>query len=485
MVTQMRIVGRWFLWAVLAGAAILPRAFGQPLQRLHVSPNGRSFVKDDGSPFLYLGDTAWGLFHFTREDVDLYLADRAAKKFTVIQAIVAHWGGLDKPNAYGNPVFDGKDPNRPNQAYFELVDYAVNKAESLGLYVALVPIWSTAYVRLGRSVLDSSSAHSYGKFLGTRYRNKPVIWVLGGDWLGDGLEDIWRSMAAGITEGDGGTHLKTYHPTGVKTSSIWFHRDAWLDFNMLQTGHRILNRNYEMVASDYALTPPKPVVDGESAYEGITNNLADYKPGVPLIEAKDVRRMAYDAIFAGAAGYTYGSHGVWNYRSNGRGDKVWGPDVPLREALDRPAGSQMKYLRALVESRPMLDRIPDQWLILDDPMSTTERIQACRAADGSYAFVYTASGRPVHILLRDKIRDLVTGKVVRVSWYDPRQGTATHVEDFAKPQAGDSPRSPSLSRTFTPPSSGPGNDWVLVLDDASRNFPPPGATAAPRTVAGR
>jgi hypothetical protein len=206
----MRIAGRLILLAALAGVAATPRdAFAQQLQRLRVSQNGRYFVKGDGSPFFYLGDTAWGLFHFTREDVDLYLADRAAKKFTVIQAIVAHWGGLDKANAYGQTVFVDKDPNRPNEAYFQHVDYAVNKAESLNLYVAMVPIWSTSYVRQGRSVLDKSSAFSYGKFLGARYRNKPVIWILGGDWLGDGVEDIWRAMAAGMTEGDGGSHLKT------------------------------------------------------------------------------------------------------------------------------------------------------------------------------------------------------------------------------------------------------------------------------------
>jgi len=32
-----------------------------------------------------------------------------------------------------------------------------------------------------------------------------------------------------------------------------------------------------------------------------------------------------------------------------------------------------------------------------------------------------------------------------------------------------------ITREFTPPSSGPGNDWVLVLDDVDKNFPPPGA----------
>ena len=77
-------------------AASLCFAQGQ-LPRLRVSDNGRYLVKQDGSPFLYLADTAWGLFHFNREDVDLYLKTRAAQHFTAVQAIVAHYGGLDTP----------------------------------------------------------------------------------------------------------------------------------------------------------------------------------------------------------------------------------------------------------------------------------------------------------------------------------------------------------------------------------------------------
>ena len=57
--------------------------------RLKVSENGRFLVKQDGSPFFYLGDTAWELFHrLDREEADLYLRDRAAKGSTVIQAVV-------------------------------------------------------------------------------------------------------------------------------------------------------------------------------------------------------------------------------------------------------------------------------------------------------------------------------------------------------------------------------------------------------------
>jgi len=159
----MRTIALLLLSACLGQAA--------PLPRLRVSENGRFLVKQDGSPFFYLADTAWGLFHYNREDVDLYLKDRVDKRFTVIQAIVAHWGGLDSPNAYGQTVFVNKDPARPNEAYFQQVDYVVDKAESLGLYVAMVPLWCKEYVNEKGSILTQQTAASYGKFLASRYRH--------------------------------------------------------------------------------------------------------------------------------------------------------------------------------------------------------------------------------------------------------------------------------------------------------------------------
>jgi hypothetical protein len=191
-------------------------------------------------------------------------------------------------------------------------------------------------------------------------------------------------------------------------------------------------------------------------------------PNAKRIQPEDVRRAAYCSIFAGAAGYAYGSNGVWDYRGSGGS---------FQEGLRRPAGAQLQHLRTLIESRPMLIRVPDQWLIVNDPLSTVDRIQACRGSDGSYIFVYTSSGKPVRVRLRDKIHDKITGTVVRAYWYDPRKGTSTLIGDFPRTEPGDRPadvRRLDITREFTPPSSGAGNDWVLVLDDASKNFPPPG-----------
>jgi hypothetical protein len=151
-----------------------------------------------------------------------------------------------------------------------------------------------------------------------------------------------------------------------------------------------------------------------------------------------------------------------------------------KDALQRPAGTQMQHLRTLLESRPMSMRIPDEWLLVNDPLSTVDRIQACRGSDGSYLFVYTSSGKPVRIRMRDKIHDKLTGKVARAWWYDPRNGTSRLIAEFPKTEPGDRPadvRRLDITREFTPPSSGPGNDWVLVVDDASKNYPAPGKLA--------
>ena len=118
----------------------------------------------------------------------------------------------------------------------------------------------------------------------------------------------------------------------------------------------------------------------------------------------------------------------------------------------------MKHVRSLIESRPMLVRIPDQSMLVSDPMATTDRIQATRASDGSYAFVYTASGRAIEVRL-----EAMSGKAVRAWWYDPRTGAAKEIGRFAK----------TGTREFKPPTSGVDNDWVLVLDDAAKKFPEP------------
>jgi len=55
-----------------------------------VSENRRYLVHDDGTPFLWVGDTAWAVpQRATNEEWAAYLADRTAKHFTLIQVAPA------------------------------------------------------------------------------------------------------------------------------------------------------------------------------------------------------------------------------------------------------------------------------------------------------------------------------------------------------------------------------------------------------------
>src|SRR3712207_7016146 len=88
---------------------------------VRISTNRRFLVHDDGTPFFYLGDTAWELFHrLTLAEAEIYLRDRAAKGFTVIQAVVlAELEGLHTPNMGGDLPLIGDEPTQPNEPYLD------------------------------------------------------------------------------------------------------------------------------------------------------------------------------------------------------------------------------------------------------------------------------------------------------------------------------------------------------------------------------
>lgn len=255
-------------WLIVGALLLSPAStFATVAPKLKVTENRRYLQYENGKPFFYPGDTAWEPFHrLNREEATQYLTNRAQKGFTVIQAVVlAQLGGLTVPNPYGDlPLIDG-DPAKPNEAYFRHVDFIVNKTEELGMLVRMLPTWGSHWA-LGKAAFNPTNARQYGRFLGARYKDKAIIWILGDDRsiTNDVERAIIDAMADGLTEGDGGAHLKTFHPIGPGLSSIKLHGAPWLDFNMFQSSHAARDHDNGLyVENDYALKPAKPTLDGE------------------------------------------------------------------------------------------------------------------------------------------------------------------------------------------------------------------------------
>ncbi|QHT63213.1 DUF4038 domain-containing protein [Paenibacillus lycopersici] len=426
---------------------------------LKVSENRRYLVTEDGEPFFWLGDTAWELFHrATREDAAHYLANRAERGYTVIQAVaLAEFGGLTKPNAYGrvplhkrNGAFDPASPDTDAEpggsTYWDHVDYIVDLAAEHGLYVALLPTWGDKYHIAwgeGPDIFTPDNARTYGRWIGERYRDRSnVIWVLGGDrqLVQRRHFEIVCAMAEGIADGDGGRHLRTFHPNGGQSSSHHVHDEPWLDFNMIQSGHGHGERdNYKLVAADYARTPVKPTLEAEPCYEDHPRN---FNPVNGYFDEADVRKAAYYGILSGGLGITYGHHCVWSFNAEPTSVFV----MPWRNAILRPGAAQMQHVRQLAESRPMLERVPDQGLLA----ANEEGANYAAAARGErHAFIYSPNGLALQVAM-----GRIAGDEVTASWFDPRTGESTPIGQF--PNTGE--------RKFLPPMAGRGNDWVLVLD---------------------
>jgi hypothetical protein len=405
---------------------------------IRVSSNGRYLVNADGSPFFYMADTAWQMpVKLTRSEVDTYLKTRAAQGFNVIQMVAVDETYMRR-NRYGQaPLVNGK----ANDAFFDHVDYIVDRAADYGLTVALMPTWGRNVADASRRVFNAGGAYDYGKFLGNRYRKASnVMWINGGDWpVNDGTTaNIWRSLAKGLSDGDGGSHLITFHPRGGQTSrQYWGSGESWLDFAMIQSGHGRDSSSWNLVAGEYSRGPAKPVIEGEPNYEGLPVGAIQGRLDGPLLDAYDVRKKAYWNIFAGAAGTAYGANVVYPFADG------W------EQALNLPGANQMKHLRALMESRAYLSRVPDQSVVTSSTFSGTDHIQATRDVGGSYAMVYSASGKAFTVNMGK-----IVGGRVEASWYNPQTGRRTQIGTFDN----------SGSRTFTPPTRGYGNDWVLTLD---------------------
>jgi len=387
---------------ILLTSALSVVAWAEVPGPIKVSPNGRYFIDRTGKPFFWLGDTAWPLFtRYSSSQAEAYLKRRATQGFTVIHSTLI-WGSgggnheSPRPNPDGHLPWLNNDPATPNDAFFRHVDHLVDFANRQGLILALLPT-SGGFVNDSK-VINQGNARQYGRWVGTRYRNAPnIIWVNGGDRAAAGFEMEYRELARGLREGDQGAHLITFHPCGGRSSSQYFHTDDWLDFNMLQTWcdwHEI----YPAVISDMQLSPVKPTVMCEGAYE----DGPEYPTGpiTPLI----VRRQAWWSVMAGGS-HTYGQNQMWRMQPE------W------ERTLDSPGAAQVVLMKQILAGLKWWELIPDQSVFSTGVGSERTLNSAMRSATGDCVLVYLSSQCNVFLYMSK-----IAAKYAKATWIYPATG---------------------------------------------------------------
>lgn len=464
---------------------ILAWAESPELPPLVVHPSGRYLSTSDGKPFFLMGDSAWPMaWKLSRSEIAEYLARRRSEGFNAIVTRAA-CSRNTVPNAYGaraysvnaddefdftNPLTTpGNDPADPGAYdYWDHMEYIVQRAALEEMYVFLSPVhgrfvsgpWSENSTE--GIVLDANSAYATANWVATRLGHYPhIVWVVGQDRspstpFGE-FTEVYDALAEGIADGVNGissydgqadysTTLMTYSPRKYRAnSSFWFHAREWLDFNSIQD---MPKDQLNAIRGDRRLVPPKPTFLYEGRYEGYTPAWTDYQ----------VRVQAYQTVFAGGFGHFYGHETTqifgydWQRRNGDR--RLWD------ESMNSLGAAQMRHLRWLMSTLTedqYFERVQRQGLLLNAAGSSqdleSDVIVVTGDPDGSFLWAYTAAGRPIELDMTK-----LTGFEYFLYWFDPRTGQLT---EGVAIQSGPS----RLSRSFTPPATGPTgkDDWVLIL----------------------
>ncbi|CAN5413176.1 glycoside hydrolase family 140 protein [soil metagenome] len=446
---------------ILMSFAFVPSLTAQ----LRVSADKHYLIKNDGSPFFWLGDTAWELFHrLNREEAREYLQNRADKGFTVIQAVIlAELDGLNTPNAYGDKPLINNDPTQPNEAYFKHVDFIIKEANKKGLIVAMLPSWGDKWSKgkwgKGPEIFTPVNAEVYGAWLAKRYLHNNVVYVLGGD---RNLENethyaIIRAMAAGIKAVDKGKHLLSFHPYGGSNSFDFFAADTWIDFHMTQSGHKAGNPDYKANIGAYSLATVKPMVNSEPNYEDHPNDWNPLKKG--WMDDFDTREAAYWNMLSGGAGHTYGNHNIWQMYTEQR-EVVNNARTNWHVAMDYRGAYDVGYMRKMFEKRNWQKLVMDQSAIVGENPEGIGYAIAAVSSEKDFMMVYIPDGRKTTLHISK-----LNATKIRGWWFNPRDGYTIPLGDFEN----------KGNKEFIPTSVGRGSDWVLVLDDAAKNYTEPNA----------
>jgi Protein of unknown function (DUF4038)/Putative collagen-binding domain of a collagenase len=411
-----------------------------------VQAGKRYLVGANGAPFLVQGDSPWSLIaELTREQVVLYLNDRAAKKFnTLMVNLIEHGYATNAPNNIYNvaPFTTPDNFSTPNPAYFEHADYVLQQCALRGMVVLLAPAyhgyngqsdgwWSV----LTNGVNTEAVLRGYGQWLGNRYKAfNNIVWLQGGDYNPPSLNPS-KWIAEGIRSVD--SKIQSAHGNETTAYNTWG-AQTWLDVNNVYT-YGPVPAQCEQAYTQTA----KPFIMIESRYENEES-----------ITTAGLRTQAYHGLLSGACGQLYGCSPVWDFNTR-RPDDFSG-DWP--DYLNAAGAQSMTLVWNLFSTLNWQLLIPDfaNQFLTGGIQSGKDEAVAALASDGSFAVVYAPSARTLTINF-DGFNGGLTGPNVRARWYNPSTGV------FTNATASNPPANGSMNFSTIAGST----DWVLLLESVT------------------
>ncbi|HEX7434766.1 MAG TPA: DUF4038 domain-containing protein [Anaerolineaceae bacterium] len=417
----------------------------------------------DGTPFFWLGDTWWMAFCGRMgwpEDFQRLVADRKSKGFSVGQMVAGLFPDMQPLDQRGwnegGPAWQ-EGFTHINPPFFDQADLKLQYMVSQGILPLVVSAWGYYLPLLG---IEKMKKH--WRYLVARWGAYPVAWCLAGevampfylakDKAADAMtqKQGWSEVGRYLAAVDPFHRPLTVHSSAYSESPRELTDPSCLDFNFFQAAHGNLNAavtSARHAATVVQTTTLKPVINGETTYEGILGTAW-----------QDVQRFSFWSNWlSGVMGYSYGANGVWQVNRPGEPfgpsphGMSWG-DLPWQDAMALPGSTQVGLGKRLLETYPWWKFEPHpEWI---DPHAGGENWLLPYAAGipGQLAVVYfpypLAPWEKSHIL-----HGLQPGQPYTAFYFNPANGAHQAIPIEVDAQGDWQVTGPSL-----------GQDMVLVVE---------------------
>jgi len=422
------------------------------------------FARQDGSPFWFVGDTAWSLVtdnqneKHDREAAFAYIDKRVSQGFNVFHTMCiseAGWGNS------GGDAFDDLSQERINPAYWNEVDTRIRYANANGATAGLVLAWADKgrNPNSWRAFPSQEARVRYARYIAARYGAYDVYFIVAGEWNADTRRDLdlsddqirdqYREIGRAVCKSDPHGRLVGIHPTFVGTTRE-FASDDWCGFGDYQQMYP--NLHGEILRSRVST---KPVVNSEYAYylrDQDEDGVCDKQNSASLDE---IRHATWDILMAG--GYIITGFGS-TYFGGHRHPGPFCPEDPANADFEEQIQHAIRFFggRKWWELEPADDRMGAHTPRGKDEARTFTIRGKDRTQPSPPTVTYWALKSSESLIgycrgLAEPLEIDLTGMdSSNARLFDPRTGEWKDL------------RPPGNTRyAFTPPDT---QDWVVVID---------------------
>lgn len=421
---------------------------------VRVADDKRNLVHADGTPFFWMGDTAWnGPLRSTDDEWEVYLSTRVRQGFSAVQWVATQWRS-SLTDIEGNLTFTGSERIQVNPTFFQRLDGKVESMTAANLLNVPVMLWAVGHganpnVDPGYG-LPEEEATLLARYQVARWGAYPVVWILAGDgrYFGD-FAARWRRIGR-ATFGDQPHAPVAMHCGGEQWPADELRDEPWIGILGYQSGHGDSDKTLNWIvngppATEWNKEPRLFQINFEPAYE---NHVA-YHSRLPHTPHSVRTAIYWSLLNAPTAGVTYGGHGVWGWDDGTTAPAdhpSTGVPLPWRQALTMPAAEQVQNIISFFTTIEWWTLSPAQSLLLNQPGTEDVHHHISVAADDTKRLVVAYA--PM-------------GDEIRLDGAKLGQG---HTGQWANPRTGERQKATPLQSAGTVSYQPPDNeDWLLLL----------------------